>query len=89
MGIIDIERLWCDDITFCPYKCDWMSCPRNLRNIRYRDIPHSYSVDLPQDCPKKESGYIWRKYNDGWFTYFINKKTGEKKYELDEGDIPE
>jgi regulator of RNase E activity RraB len=24
---------------------------------------------------------------DGWFTYFVNVKTGEKKFELEDGDI--
>lgn len=24
---------------------------------------------------------------DGWFTYYVNTKTGEKKFELEEGDI--
>lgn len=27
--------------------------------------------------------YEW---NDGWFTYYINIKTGEKKFKLEEGD---
>ena len=25
--------------------------------------------------------------NDGWFTYYINAETGEKKLCLDEGDV--
>lgn len=24
---------------------------------------------------------------DGWFTFFVNNETGEKKFELDEGDV--
>lgn len=27
------------------------------------------------------------KFSDGFFTYFINVKTGEKKFKLDEEDI--
>lgn len=29
--------------------------------------------------------YYW--FFDGRFTYFVNVKTGEKKFELEEGDI--
>ena len=29
----------------------------------------------------------WEEYNDGWFTYYYNKKTGEKKLHLEEGDV--
>ena len=25
--------------------------------------------------------------NDGWFTYYVNIKTGKKKFTLDEGDV--
>jgi hypothetical protein len=25
--------------------------------------------------------------NDGWFTYHVNKATGEKKFKLDENEI--
>lgn len=27
------------------------------------------------------------KFSDGWFTYYVNVRTGEKKLLLDEGDI--
>lgn len=27
------------------------------------------------------------KFNNGFFTYFVNTVTGEKKFTLDEGDI--
>lgn len=27
------------------------------------------------------------KFNDGYFTYYVNTLTGEKKFELEEGDI--
>lgn len=54
MSIKDIEGLWCDDITFCQEDCEDIGCPRNKHNIRDRRFPHSYFVDLPPDCPKKE-----------------------------------
>lgn len=28
----------------------------------------------------------WYEFNDGWFTYYVNTETGEKKLELDDGD---
>jgi len=28
----------------------------------------------------------WYEFNDGWFTYYVNTKTGEKKFKLDDGD---
>jgi hypothetical protein len=27
------------------------------------------------------------KFSDGWFTYYVNKATGEKKFQLDDGDV--
>lgn len=54
--MIDIRRvdgLWCDDITFCRMHCEWLCCPRNSKNIRDRTIPHSFSVEIPGDCPKR------------------------------------
>lgn len=47
------ERSFNDDITFCPMDCSMRSCPRNSKNIQDRTIPHSYSVELPEDCPKR------------------------------------
>lgn len=29
---------------------------------------------------------MYYRFNDGWFTYYINVVTGEKKLHLDEGD---
>ena len=29
----------------------------------------------------------WYEFNDGWFTYYVNTLTGEKKFELEDGDI--
>jgi len=54
MDIRDVSGLWCDDISFCPARCGWIDCPRNSQNIRDKTIPHSYFVDIPDDCPKKE-----------------------------------
>ena len=49
-------NMWCDDITFCQEECERMDCPRNQHNIRDRRVPHSFSVEIPQDCPKKQEG---------------------------------
>ncbi len=27
------------------------------------------------------------KFNDDWFTYYVNTQTGEKKFRLEKGDI--
>ena len=56
MDIREVDGLWCDDITFCPERCGWKSCPRNNENIRDRRVPHSFSIEIPQDCPKKQEG---------------------------------
>ena len=56
MDIREIVGLWCDDITFCQETCERMDCPRNKQNIRDRTIPHSFSVEVPQDCPKMQEG---------------------------------
>lgn len=56
MDIREIDGLWCDDITFCPEKCGWKSCPRNNENIRDRTVPHSFSIEIPEDCPKRQEG---------------------------------
>lgn len=29
----------------------------------------------------------WFLVNDGWFTYYINKRTGERKFALEDGDV--
>ena len=26
-------------------------------------------------------------FSDGWFTYYVNVETGEKKLKLDDGDV--
>ena len=54
--IREIDGLWCDDITFCQELCGWESCPRNQQNIRDRSVPHSFSVGIPEDCPKWKEG---------------------------------
>ena len=30
---------------------------------------------------------MWKRFSDGWFTYYYNIETGEQKFELDDGDI--
>ena len=51
----DIEDDWIsDDITFCPHEdCEMKTCMRHQSNIRNKKVPHSYSVETPEDCPKK------------------------------------
>ena len=56
MDIREIDGLWCYDITFCQETCERMDCPRNKHHIRDRSVPHSFSVEIPQDCPKKQEG---------------------------------
>lgn len=29
----------------------------------------------------------WFLVNDGWFTYYINKRSGERKFTLEAGDV--
>ena len=29
----------------------------------------------------------YKRFSDGWFTYYVNVKTGEKKWELEPGDV--
>ena len=29
----------------------------------------------------------WYLFNDGFFSYYINNATGEKKFELEDGDV--
>ena len=42
-----------DDITFCPsLDCELKSCMRNQSNIKQHQYPHSFSVEIPEDCPK-------------------------------------
>lgn len=39
--------------------------------------------DYEEESPKNE----YYKFSDGWFTYFVNTETGEKKFALDPGDV--
>ena len=54
-----IPGTWCDDITFCQEQCDLLSCPRNQKNIWDKTVPHSFSVEIPDDCPKKWRPVKW------------------------------
>lgn len=29
----------------------------------------------------------WYKFSDGWFTYYVNRNTGEKRYNLDDDEV--
>ena len=72
MSAKDIIGLWCDDITFCLEECERMDCPRNQHNIRDRRVPHSYSLEIPQDCPKNEEelSSSKRKENESMYECF-------------------
>ena len=44
-----------DDKTFCPNnKCRRTRCSINPKNIREKDAPHSYYVEIPERCPYKK-----------------------------------
>ena len=30
---------------------------------------------------------MYYRFSDGWFTYYVNVVTGEKKFRLEEGDV--
>ena len=51
---IDIPGLYCDDIAFCWGPCEMGKCPRNPANIRDRSVPHLFTKEAPEDCPKAE-----------------------------------
>ena len=34
-----------------------------------------------------ENNNKYYRFSDGFFTYYVNKATGEKKFKLDEGDV--
>lgn len=40
-----------EDISFCPIDCKRTKCKRNKLNIKNHDIPHSYFVNRPPECP--------------------------------------
>ena len=29
----------------------------------------------------------WFLVNDGWFTFYVNKRTGKRKFALEDGDV--
>jgi len=34
-----------------------------------------------------DKAHQYYKWYDGWFTYYVNVKTGKKKFFLEEGDV--
>lgn len=67
-------------------------------SVLYSDKNSSRHNDLCPICqkalrgwmkyvPKQDDNNTWRKTEDGWFDFYINTKTGEKKFELEDGDI--
>lgn len=49
--------------------------------IAWRPLPESYVYKADNSQSK------YYRFSDGWFDYFVNVVTGEKKYRLEEGDI--
>ena len=35
----------------------------------------------------RKDNRMWRRFSDGWFTYYYNIDTGERKFELEPGDV--
>ena len=62
-----------DDITFCPKsKCRRKTCKRNQYNVRDRTIPHSFFVEIPEDCP-------FNKHDNNHEIYHIRSRILEAK----------
>lgn len=55
---MSVNELWNDDITFCPVECGRTDCYRNQKNIRDRTIPHSYFMEVPEDCLRIKEGRV-------------------------------
>ena len=45
------------------------------------------SAQAKKDTSGRASGNEYYKASDGFFSYFVNKKTGEKKFKLDKNDV--
>ena len=61
-----------DDITFCQKNCRRTSCFRNYKNIKHHDIPHSFFVETPPDCPKMKG-----KDDGNHEIYHVREKVGK------------
>ena len=56
---------------------------RRFRDDNYPDaILVFYNEESSKTCTKPK----WRKTRDGFFTYYYNVETGEKKLNLEDGD---
>lgn len=44
-----------EDISFCPKDCNRVKCHRNKKNIKDENIPHSFFIETPPDCPYKKN----------------------------------
>ena len=42
-----------------------------------------------ENIEKREKRNKYYEFSDGFFTYYVNVKTGEKKFSLDNGDLLE
>ena len=71
--------------------CEYKGHQLNNQSVilcRYSDIHFiPGSIQCFKDQENKNNNRKWRKFSDGWFTYYINVTTGEKKLNLEEGDI--
>lgn len=46
-----------------------------------------YANERKHELNSDKASKCYYKFNDGWFTYYVNVKSHEKKLELEEGDI--
>lgn len=53
----------------------------------YKEASLEEKLSVAQERSATLCNAQYFKENDGFFTYYVNVKTGEKKLELDEGDI--
>lgn len=54
---------------------------------RFSDIDKEERKLNEAEEREKNLGKRYYKTSDGWFDYYVNKDTGEKKFKLEEGDI--
>lgn len=62
----------------------------HMESIRYSIESYAHKAgerSLKEQLNEKMRGNQYYKYSDGFFDYYVNKATGEKKFKLDEGDI--
>lgn len=55
-----------------------------IRTFAKHIIKQRSYVTVTSDFTKLQ---FWKKFNDGWFTYYYNIETGERKFRLDDNDV--